>query len=164
MKLHLKESNNSTTVSEFIDEIKAVYHKYLPDSGCAVKLSKVLGKTLWIDFYLAGDNSEVANGYWVNDMFKISFSIYLPDDIELSSDMPENLTLEAHNSWIAVKPTSKYVAYDSKKIPFRKTTGDCKKILTTLDRYTKRLYDILVATYENDEVAPKFETLVKDKI
>lgn len=141
-----------------------IYHKYLPNSFCNVLLSKVLGKTIWIDCYLAGDGKEVSHGYLENDMFKISFSIDLPIDVEVSSELPEVITLRATNSWIALKPTNKYLAFDSRKIPFRKTTGTVEKILTYFDKYVKRLYDIVVEECNNNNIAPQFETLVKEKI
>lgn len=164
MKLHLCESTNTMTVSEFMDSIEDTYNKYFPNSYCAVKFSKNLGKTIWIDCYLAKNNKEVSNGYFANDMFSVSFHIYLPDDAEPSSAMPDSVALESTNSWIKVKPSNKYLAFDARKIPFRKSTGNAEKIIGAFDRYVKKLYTIVSEEFENDNIEPKFKSLVAEKI
>lgn len=165
IELHINEAvGTSMTIAEFMEELKKTYNKYFPNSFCAVRFSKNLGSTIWIDCYLAGDIHEVSNNIWQNDMFKICMNIFLPDGTEKSSELPETITLESQSNWIAVKPSSKYVAFDTKKIPFRKTTGDGKKIIASFDKFVKRLYDSVKEEYNNDNIANNFTSIIAGKI
>jgi hypothetical protein len=78
--------------------------------------------------------------------------------------MPDSVTLESANSWIKVKPSNKYLAFDARKIPFRKSTGNAEKIIGAFDRYVKKLYTIVSEEFENDNIEPKFKSLVAEKI
>ena len=56
------------TISEFLDMVKEIYADHFPDSACSAKLVKILGKSIFIDFYLAKDKTEVSNSIWQNDV------------------------------------------------------------------------------------------------
>ena len=166
MKLMIHESaeiGSDTTIKEFLSAVKKIYAEHFPDSQCQAKLSKNLGKAIFIDFYFAKDSSEVSHGYAQNDMFKCGFVIHLDDDAEADSPMPD-ATLEAMSSVIATKPSNKWLAYDATKVPFRKTTGNAKKLLSTIEKYVQKLANTIHTEYENDNIADNYKSIVKSKI
>lgn len=165
IKLCINESaGSSMTVSEFMEELKKTYNKYFPNSLCSVRFSKNLGSSIWIDCYLAGNIHEVPHNIWQNDMFKICLNIFLPNGTEKDSELPETITLESQYNYMALKPSNKYVAFDSKKVPFRKTTGDGKKVIASFDKFVKRLYDSVKEEYNNDNIANNFTSIIAGKI
>lgn len=164
MKLRICESDGSVTISEFMKEIASVYNKYFPKSKCDVKFSTNFGSTIWIDCYLAGDKNEEPYGFWVNDMFGVSFSIELPDDTEKTSKVPDSITLTARSSFIKTKPSNKFLAFDAKKVPFRKITGSAEKILSGFDKYVQKLYNMVKTEYDNGNINDDKKSLVKDKL
>ena len=78
---------------------------------------------LWVQLYLAKTEEEEINGYFCNDMFSILFKI--------TKTAENNYIIENENSRYIVKPTNKYLVYESKKVAFRKTQGNEEKIITT---------------------------------
>ena len=148
---------------EFKEAVKAAYAKRFPQSACEVKIFKCLGRSLYIDCYLAGDKSEFLYGYAANDMFAVGMSINLPDDFGDDDDLPEKLVLEWNNSDIKAKPES-WLAYDAVRIPYRKTTGDAKKIIKTADKYFQRLYEATVKLFEEGKIHDNFADLAARKI
>ena len=166
MKLMIRESaenGSEMTIKEFLSEVKKIYADHFPDSQCQAKLAKNLGRAIFIDFYLAKDSSEVSHGYAQNDMFKCGFVIHLDDNVEADSPMPD-ATLEAMSSVIATKPSNKWLAYDATKVPFRKTTGNAKKLLSTIEKYVQKLANAIHTEYENDNIADNYKSIVKSKI
>jgi len=166
MKLMIRESaenGSEMTIKEFLNEVRKIYAEHFPDSQCQAKLAKNLGRAIFIDFYLAKDSSEVSHGYAQNDMFKCGFVIHLDDNVEADSQMPD-ATLEAMSSVIATKPSNKWLAYDATKVPFRKTTGNAKKLLSTIEKYVQKLANTIHTEYENDNIADNYKAIVKSKI
>ena len=167
MKLTIKEANETgseMTIEEFMQKVKAIYAKHFPDSRCHVQLTKNLGCAIFIDFYLAKDSSEVFNGYAVNDMFQCGFDIFLEGRKELNDLMPDSMVLEAMKSVIKIRPENRYLAYDTVKIPFRKTTGNAKKILAALEKYVTRLASIVHEEYDKDTISDGYKDLLDSKI
>lgn len=167
MKLTIKEANETgsgMTIEEFMQEVKDIYAKHFPDSHCNVQLTKNLGCAIFIDFYLAKDSSEVSHGYAVNDMFQCGFDIFLEGRKELNDLMPDSMVLEAMKSVIKIRPENRYLAYDTVKIPFRKTTGNAKKILAALEKYVTRLASIVHAEYDKDTISDGYKNLLDSKI
>lgn len=160
---NINESSGEMTVSEFLKEVKAIYAKHFPDSKCNAKLIKQLGKAVFIDFYLAKDETEVPHGYAANDMFKCGFVIHLDDDIDSDSEMPESAVLESMSSFIAAAPSNRYLAFDAVKVPFRKTTGNAKKLLSALDKYVSKLAATTKQLYDEDRVAKEHKSVVEKK-
>lgn len=164
MKLRICESTGSKTIPEFIKEVESTYNKYFPKSKCDAKFTSNFGSTIWIDCYLAGSKNEEPYGFWVNDMFGVSFSIELPDDTEKTSELPNNLELIARSSFIKTKPSNKFLAFDAKKVPFRKITGNADKILLGFDKYVQKLYNMVKTEYDNGNINDDVKSMVKDKI
>jgi hypothetical protein len=166
LKLKINENSNVTmTFNDFRDKLVEIYHSKFPNSLCSVRLYKVLGRSIVIDCFLANNKSELSGGYWENDMFKICFWIHdLPNDFEMTDTLPETMVLTNHNSHVLIKPQSKYLAYDSVKIPFRKTTGNANKIIATFKKYVDKLYDIVNQQIAEDNIHSSFINIVNDKI
>ena len=166
MKIRINENeNNSMTFNEFKDRIIEIYHNKFPKSYCSVKLVKMLGRAITIDCFLANDVSELSHGYWQNDMFKISFWIHdLPNDFEVDDILPNVMTLTNDSSHILITPENKYLAYDSVKIPFRKTVGNADKLISTFKKYVDRLYDIVNQQIIDNKIHSSFKDIINRKI
>lgn len=93
----------------------------------------------WCAFYIAGSKDEVFNGIIQNDMIHVSFTITLKNGI---------YTLENKaNSYLIAPQVNKYMAYESIRIPFRKTKGDFNKVYAALERFIIKLSDSLLDSY-----------------
>lgn len=149
---------------EFKEEIQKAYAKRFPQSACEVKILKYLGRMISIDCYMAGDKSEFLFGYASNDMFSVGMSINLPDDFGNDDDLPEKLVLQWNSSFINIKPEENWCAYDAEDVSCRKTTGDAKKIIKTLDKYFQRLFDTTKNLMEEDRIHQNYAELVSKKV
>lgn len=156
MKLMIKEdyNNSNKTITDFMNEIKAIYAKYFPNSSCAVAFRKILGEySIGIRCYLAKDESEVANHIMDNDVFRVHFDIPLThNEITKDSPMPETIELNSFSNTIRVKPENSYMFCSSIKVPFRKTKGTPEKILSTFDKFVQKLYNTLKEQYDNNNL------------
>lgn len=156
-------------VNEFLKEIEGNYNKYFTNSKCHTKLSTSLYHDIDVRCYLANNENECVNGYWENDMLSIIFSIEteegeFPKDVNLYSDIPENLILKIHDKSYLLKSENQYLAYGRKNLSFRKTKGNSKKLINTLDKYFKKLHDELLNDIEKDNIHKDHISLLKNKI
>ena len=149
---------------EFKEEIQKAYAKRFPNSLCEVSIFKCLGRSLYITCRFAENEKEVPFGIMGNDMFCASMSINLPDNFGDDDDLPESMVMEWQSSFIKAKPESKYLAYDAVKVPYRKTTGDTKKIIKALDKYFQRLYEATVKLFEDGKIHDNYADLASRKI
>ena len=148
---------------EFKEEIRTAYAKRFPNSICEVSIFKCLGRSLYITCRFVGDEKEAPYGIIGNDMFCASMSINLPDNFGDDDDLPENMVLEWQSSCIKAKPEG-WLAYDAIKVPYRKTTGDAKKIIKAVDKYFQRLYEATVKLCEEGKIHDNFADLAARKI
>lgn len=100
---------------------------------------------------------------------KISFKIdtikgEFKKDITDDSELPEGLRLENTSKVYFIKPEGRFLAYDIKSITFRKTTGDYKKIISSLDKFFSRLHSELLKDIEADMITDNYKQLVLNKI
>ncbi len=149
---------------EFKEEIQKAYAKRFPNSLCEVSIFKCLGRSLYITCRFAENEKEVPFGIMGNDMFCTSMSINLPDNFGDDDNLPESMVMEWQSSFIKVKPESKYLAYDAVKVPYRKTTGDAKKIIKALDKYFQRLYEATVKLFKEGKIHDNYADLAAQKI
>jgi hypothetical protein len=156
MKLMIKEdyNNSNKTIADFMNEIKAIYAKYFPNSSCAVSFKRTIGEyNIYISCYLAKNSSEVSNGIMGNDIFHVMFDIPLTRNETSKEDaMPENIELVAYHNTIRVKPENSYMFCSSLKVPFRKTKGTPDKVLKAFDKFVQRLYNTLKEQYDNNNL------------
>ena len=148
---------------EFKEEIQKAYAKRFPNSLCEVSIFKCLGRSLYITCRFVGDEKEAPYGIIGNDMFCVSMRIDLPDNFENDDDLPEKMVMEWQCSSIKAKPEG-WLAYDAVKVPYRKTTGDAKKIIKTADKYFQRLYEATVKLFEEGKIHDNFADLAARKI
>lgn len=156
-------------IKEFIQEAENIYNKYFPLSKCFIRFSKNLYSNITIACFLAGDKKENSNNYWENDMFNIRFSIdtitgQFPNNIDENSIIPNNLVLECNRKSYDIKPESKYLVYDTKKVDFRKVKGDSKKLLQALDKFFKKLYAQLRDDLQAGIIHEHFKELLIKKL
>ena len=151
---------------EFRNAIKEIYAEKFPNSAVRIRECNGLErKVIIINLQLANTQDECVCGYWLNDMFDISFSIELPKNFNwFSDDLPDTLVLECASNIIKIKPDNRYCYYSTEKVPFRKTTGDTAKILNVLKKYVYALYMTVKEEIIRTQIHPNFEELVNKKI
>lgn len=149
--------------AKFKTEIEKVFAEKFGKSYCGCKIYKCLGKSVTIDCHLAENTSECPHGISGNDMMRVSFAIRLPDGWNEGDELPENMTMEAWNNNIKVKPANSYLYCDSKKVTYRKTSGNAEKLVATFGKYVERLYSLVKAEYEAENLLDFDMQLIKEK-
>ena len=89
-------------------------------------------------------------------MFDIIFKI--------TKTAENNYIMENIQNRYLVKPTNKYLVYESKKVAFRKTHGDENKIITTFKKYVENLHKALLEDLEQGNIHENHLELVKEKL
>jgi hypothetical protein len=105
----------------------------------------------------------------MNDMFRIAFHIkhneheFEKENYNLKDEMilPDDLSLEKWSNSYTIKPQSKYLAYSSKDVSFRKTKGNAQKIIATLDKFFSKLSLQLHDDIKNDLIHKHHIDLLK---
>lgn len=156
-------------VKEFTQEVEKAYNKYFPNSKVFVKLSTNLYRSISINCCIAGSQNEVYNNIWENDMLKLTFTVdtlqgEFNKSITEESELPNDLKLEVHRKNYLIKPASNYLVYDGRVLKFRKTKGDSKKIIATLDKYFKNLHNELQNDLKADLIHDNHRELLLKKI
>lgn len=157
-------------MNEFINEIQGTYYKYFKDSKIQVDFTSNLYNSIYIKCLLARDKTEVAHGIIDNDMLHIKFSIdhngkAFDKDITINSIVDFNdLNLNCWDKSYLIKPNDRFLAYSSRKLTFRKTKGDTKKVISTLDKFFKKLKDQLISDYNENMIHKSHIEIVKKKL
>jgi len=156
-------------INELIQQIESTYSKHFPLSRIHVDYVGNIYRSISIVCYLAGNSTEVYNKIWRNDMLNISFSI----DAELGefekgttieSELPEKLKMEVKCKNYLIKPNSKNLVYSRRELAFRKTKGNAKKILTTLDKYFAKLKEELKSDLLIGNITDNHMELLTEKL
>lgn len=135
-------------------KLQGIYNNYFRESK--IKFSKAnLGETTFIKLYLAKDETEEAHGYYDNDMIKCLFRL---------KEQENNYILESIINCYFIKPQEDYLCYSQKTVSFRKTTGDEKKILSSFEKFVKRLHDSILEDEKNGLIHDNFKDLVKSRV
>ena len=134
-----------------------IYKGIFKDSKIAITKNSFSGdNVLWVQLYLAKTEEEEINKYFDNDMFGIIFKIIKTAE--------NNYIMENKQNRYLVKPTNKYLVYESKKVAFRKTQGNEEKIITTFKKYVENLHNALVEDLEQGNIHENHITLLTQKI
>lgn len=151
---------------EFAEMVIGKYEEKFPESMCKVREYKCIGKSIVIDCFLSGKNSGInCSGVASNDMFKICFNISLPDKFNFETEeLPENLELIAWQNTYLINPENKYLCYESRKIPFRKTKGDAKKIIVVLEKFFEKLYISVLEDIKHGNIHKNYTEIVAEKV
>ena len=163
------------TYAEFKNSIETMYKSVFPSSACDISIGPLGGDSIYVTYYLAGDQSEFPNRIALNDLFDITFCIFQDnvrygDGVKLTDDteMPEALVLDVNHKSIKTAPENQYMAYGSVSLPFRKTKGTPDKILSTLQRYAEITKQTLTELYELEKLPtnqhPEVIEFVKGKL
>lgn len=154
---------------ELTNQIQQAYSKYFTDSKCSVVLSSNLYHSVSIACFLANNKTELSGGYWENDMFSIRFSIdtetgEFSKDLTLDSEVPNNARLTVSRKSYALKPPSRYFAFGTKQLAFRKTVGEGEKIVKSLDKFFSKLHAELLQDIKADLIHDNHKALLASKI
>ena len=134
-----------------------IYEENFKDSKIAITKNSFSGdNVLWIQLFLAQNEQEEINGYFDNDMFGITFKI--------TKTAENNYIMENKQNRYLIKPTNKYLVYESKKVAFRKTQGNEDKIITTFKKYVENLHNALVEDLKQGNIHENHITLLKQKL
>lgn len=134
-----------------------IYEENFKDSKIAITKNSFSGdNVLWVQLFLAQNEQEEINGYFDNDMFGIIFKI--------TKTAENNYIMENKQNRYLVKPTNKYLVYESKKVAFRKTQGNEDKIITTFKKYVENLHKALVEDLKQGNIHENHITLLTQKI
>ena len=151
-------------VNQFLETIKESYKKEFPESMIIAKVNKGLGNSIYIKCYLAGNEKEFHNGISQNDMFSITFWMHkLSNEINLESELPENLYLECSDKSYLIKPDTEYMCYSRKNLSYRKTLGS-EKIIKSLDKFFKKLRSELEKDIKENNIHDSHIQLLKEKL
>ena len=138
-------------------KLTKVYNDIFKNSKIEISKNSFSGNNvLWVKLYLAQNEDEEINGYFINDMFSILFKI--------TKTAENNYIMENEQSRYLVKPTNKYLVYESKKVAFRKTQGNEDKIITTFKKYVENLHKALVEDLKQGNIHENYITLLTQKI
>ena len=146
-------SNTSNNITQKLTEI---YKKYFKESAITFN-SGYLGdkSTIFINCYLAKNESELINGYKENDMFHILFKL---------KDNGNDYTLINLSKCYFIKPLVNYLAYSSVEIPFRKVNGNEQKVVDSFEKFIIRLKEQLQADIKKNLIHRNFIELLNKKV
>lgn len=143
---------------EFKNEIKEKYAEKFSGT-CVVKKYVCLGKSIVIDCYLGEAQTGAISD---NDMLKVSFNIGLPDKFDYDNDeLPEQMTMESWNNHYLINPENQYLTYSSRKVPYRKTTGDAEKLIATAAKFFNKMYNLIREDYDNGNIHKNYIRIVE---
>lgn len=148
---------------KFKTEIEKVFEEKFGKSYCQCRIYKCMGKSITIDCHLADQLNECPHNIAGNDMMSICMGIILPDNWNDTDELPENLTMEAWQNIIKVKPTVDYLYCDDKKPSYRKTKGNAEKLISAFGKYVERLYNLLKEEYQAENLLDFDMKLIKAK-
>ena len=153
--MSVKELTEEVEIME--NKLTEVYESIFKNSKIVITKNSFSGdNVLWVPLLLAQNEQEEINGYFCNDMFSILFKI--------TKTAENNYIIENENSRYLVKPTNKYLVYESKKVAFRKTQGNEDKIITTFRKYVENLHNALVEDLKQGNIHENHITLLTQKI
>lgn len=157
------------TIQQFIDEVKQAYAKQFPDSLCHIQFDNKLYSSIGISCTMAKDITECAHNIWMNDPVSFRLSIdhngkAFSKDFTKESELPDDLLITVWANNYKIKPENKYLCYSSNKINARKTSGNAKKLITTIEKWFKQLKVQLQDDINNGIIHPDHEKLFNAKV
>ena len=127
---------------------------------CNVKIFNCCGKCITIDFYI----SPVMNVTWLNDMLHFNLMIDLPNGFNEEEDLPEVMTVTASHNCYKVKPENKYLCFESKRIPFRKSNGTAEKIAENIGKSINKIYEMLTEDLAAGNIHENHINILKENL
>lgn len=143
-------------IEELKNELITIYNKKFSKSAITFKKACFGTDTIFMDLYLANDKTELASGYFDNDMFNISFRIR---DLGNGNFAFENLA-KSYN----IRPNEKWLAYSHTELTFRKVVGTTDKVVKSFEKFVDRLEIALKEDIKNDLIHEDFKDLLNEKL
>jgi hypothetical protein len=145
--------NTKMLAETLASDIEVVLRKNFPNGYIRAFYSNNISPVVFVSFGLIEDINDVANKIRHNDPLIHSFCVHIngEDSYEASSSM----------SGLSVNPEAgSYMAMGNIKTPFRKTTGDSKKIVKAFTRFASRVAKIVednkADIYGVERIDPKY--------
>ena len=146
---------------EFKNRIQEKYAENF-SGACVVRKYICLGKSIIIDCYMGEAQTGTISD---NDMLKVAFNISLPDKFNYDTDeLPENLIMESWNNYYLIKPEDDYLAFSTRKIPYRKSTGTAEKLIGTAAKFFDKMYALIREDYASGNIHDKYTEVVKQNV
>lgn len=144
-------------MEEIRTQFKAKFHKFFPNSSLIFTLSSLCSDRGYVRPYLGSGESEMINGIYQNDPLNIMLSVDIqtPTQIVFSG---------CHSSIAGLRPDNPHHVYSSRKVPFRKCTGNLHKITVHWEKYLEKLYTTLVDIDNNQLLISKQPYDLKSKL
>lgn len=146
---------------DFQNAVLNTFKKHFPN-GYANASKYPLGGGVHFSFGLIGKKDDLPNGYRENDHLRLSFGIHENFTFNSNDNIEHKLVIEVQSNTISVKPTSKYYAMSSVKLPVRKITDTPEGIIKKLDKAFAKCADTIrkeIANnnlYNQEEIDPMY--------
>lgn len=143
-------------------EIEKTIRKHFPNSFISVYFNSNIHPSISIRFTIGKDKSEWANGIIQNDpLWQV---LMISSGINRNGDIVGKLSLERISGGsFAIKPEpGSHLAFGRHKVPFRKVSGDSRKIISGVDKYFSKVKSELKKSI--DKFYDKDISLIKSKI
>ena len=137
MKLRINENNETgvLTVSEFIDELNAIFTRQFPNSHIEIKyVNNIRDDNIWIEMFNYGNIYE--GGEDIDLVLNASATIYLFNRYDNTSEMSYSRYAIVPAGFIYL-PTTHGYTYEDIVGSGRTTKGDTNKILTKFTQFCK---------------------------
>lgn len=152
MKTFREILNEKTlTMDEFLEGMESSFKKQFPNGYFSISVHQGIGDYLVSVYIGLIDNiKDVSNQIRENDPMRHSFLITADRETSKEREMDGMLTAENLNGDIRTNPPEgSYLAMGKVKTKFRRTKGDKAKLLSTFDKFFKKLKSLVKENEEN---------------
>jgi|SRR5699024_3850855 len=129
--------------------LKNKFLAQFPNGRATIRKSALSNETVYISFYLIGNDEDQPNNIRDND--PLSLMISLEED-------PRGFAIRYHRNSIATQPTKPYHAMGSTKIVARKSSGDADTIARRFATTVERVAETLASADLYHNVPEKYKT------
>lgn len=146
---------------EFKNRIQEKYTENF-SGACVVRKYICLGKSIVIDCYMGEAQTGTISD---NDMLKVAFNISLPDNFNYDTEeLPEKMVMESWNNYYLIKPEDNYLAYSTRKIPYRKATGTAEKLVEVAAKFFDKMYASIREDYTSGNIHDNYIKVVEQSV
>jgi len=157
---NMKELNE-----RFTNELKAIeqaFYKTFPNGAINLGFRQIIGSPFfYCNCYMIGNKKDWINGILDNDPLSLKLMGFFDNEnYSFRPQQNELFSLEARQNSFYIKSTNKNLVYDRVKIPYRKTKGDIKKHVKTLEKTFLKAKKLILENQNNfaDKIDPKYIT------
>lgn len=151
--VELEESKESLELAEgVLQALKAVFTKHFPKSRISGEFSTNLSPSIHIRFYLGNDRADFSSNIPENDPMIHDIFVWMKNAVDDQGYITGPITLERSRGSLSVTDPTGRMAFNRVKIPFRKTTGDGKKVVQAFEKYLVRLKQAVKDNVDNISV------------